>query len=424
MAVLLGSMLFTYLLEDRLMASAPCVQVARRVLIMLASAVAGLGLMAGAARADEPKPAGQAGGVGGAASGQPVLIGHYGSLTGSEATFGQSTSNGIKLAIEQFNAGGGLNGRPIRLVEYDTKGEAKEATLAVTRLVKSDKVVAVLGEVASTLSLAGAPVCQEAGVPMISPSSTNPRVTQVGDMIFRVCFIDPFQGLAGAKFAREFLEAKTAAMLIDQSQAYAVGLGEEFEKAFVKGGGRIVSTQMYSKGQADFQAQLSQIRAAKPDVLYVPGYYTDVANIAVQARRLSITAPMLGGDGWDSTELAANAKDAIEGSFYTNHYAPDQPDERVQSFIKAYRAKFNNQTPDGLAALGYDAANILFDAMKRAGSTEGKKLRDAIASTKNFAAVTGKITINDQRDAVKSAVVVEMSGEPLSPKWVKTISPE
>jgi branched-chain amino acid transport system substrate-binding protein len=310
------------------------------------------------------------------------------------------------------------------LVEYDTRGDAKEATLAVTRLVKSDKVVAVLGEVASKLSLAAAPVCQEAGVPMITPSSTNPRVTQVGDYIFRVCFIDPFQGLAGAKFAREYLKAKTAAVLIDQAQAYAVGLGEEFEKNFVAKGGTIVVKQTYQGGAQDFTAQLLAIRGARPDVIYIPGYYTDVGNIALQARKAGLTAPLLGGDGWDSAELANIAKDSIEGSFYTNHYAPDQPDARVQAFIKDYKARFDGQTPDGLAALGYDAARILFDALNRAKSTEGKAVRDAIAATKGFAGVTGMITINAQRDAEKSAVVVEMSGDPPQPKYVTTVEPK
>lgn len=362
-----------------------------------------------------------------ATTGAPILIGHYGSLTGSEATFGQSTSNGIKLAIAQFNAAGGLAfdgkmpGRPIELKEYDTKGEAKDATLAVTRLVKSDKVVAVLGEVASKLSLAAAPVCQEAKVPMISPSSTNPRVTQVGDYIFRVCFIDPFQGLAGAKFAMNTLKAKNAAILIDQAQAYAVGLGEQFETNYVKLGGKIVSKQTYTGGAQDFTAQLTAIRGAKPDVVYIPGYYNDVGNIALQARKIGITAPLLGGDGWDSSELANIAKDAIEGCFYTNHYAPDQPDAKVQQFIKDYKAAFGGSTPDGLAALGYDAANVLFAAMKRAGSLEGPALRDAIAATKDFPGVTGKITINKDRDADKSAVVVEMAGDPPMPKYVTTI---
>ncbi len=354
----------------------------------------------------------------------PIRIGHYGSMTGSEATFGQSTSNGIKLAIKEFNAKGGLNGRLIELKEYDTRGDAGEAKLAVERLVKSDKVAAVLGEVASKLSLAGGPVCQEAGVPMITPSSTNPRVTQIGDMIFRVCFIDPFQGYAGAKFARENLKAKSAAVLVDQAQAYAVGLAAEFTTNFKKMGGTIATEQTYTGGAQDFTAQLTSIRSARPDVIYIPGYYTDVGNIALQARKVGITVPLLGGDGWDSEELAKIGKDAIEGCYYTNHYAPDQPDAKVQEFIKAYRAEFGGSTPDGLAALGYDAAKILFDAMGRGKGLGGKDLRDAIAGTKGFPGVTGSITINAQRDATKSAVVVEMAGDPPAPKYVSTVKPE
>jgi len=392
--------------------------------IAIAGTCAVLGLAAAATAKPATAPAAGPAAAAKPATGEPILIGHYGSLTGKEATFGQSTSNGIKLAIKEFNAKGGLNGRPIALKEYDTKGEAKEATLAVTRLVKSDKVVAVLGEVASTLSLAGGPVCQEAGIPMITPSSTNPRVTAIGDMIFRVCFIDPFQGLAGAKFARENLKAKTAAILVDQAQAYAVGLGDEFKKNFAKFGGTIATETTYTGGASDFTAQLTTIRAAKPDVIYIPGYYTDVGNIALQARKAGINVPLLGGDGWDSEQLAKIGKDAIEGCFYTNHYAPDQPDARVRTFIAAYTKEFGGSVPDGLAALGYDAANILFDAMKRSKSIAGKDLRDAIAATKNFAAVTGEITINAQRDAVKSAVVVEMAGDPPSPKYVATVKPE
>lgn len=378
-------------------------------------AMAAMGVMALAAVASH---------AAGAAAADPIRIGHYGSLTGSEATFGQSTSNGIKLAIKEFNAKGGLNGRMIELKEYDTRGDAGEAKLAVERLCKSDKVAAVLGEVASKLSLAGGPVCQEAGVPMITPSSTNPKVTAVGDMVFRVCFIDPFQGFAGAKFAREELKAKNAAVLVDQAQAYAVGLAEQFVLNYKKMGGTISTEQTYTGGATDFTAQLTSIRSSKPDVVYIPGYYTDVANIALQARKLGITAPLLGGDGWDSEQLAKIGKDAIEGCYYTNHYAPDQPDAAVQTFIKSYKKEFGGSTPDGLAALGYDAANILFEAMKRAKTPSGRDLRNAIAETKDFAGVTGKITINSSRDATKSAVVVEMAGDPPAPKYVTTVTPE
>lgn len=357
------------------------------------------------------------------AGAETILIGHYGSLTGSEATFGKSTSNGIRLAIKEFNAAGGLHGKLIELKEYDTKGDAKEATLAVTRLVKSDKVVAVLGEVASGLSLAGGPVCQEAGVPMISPSSTNPRVTQVGDFIFRVCFIDPFQGLVGAKFARDNLKATKAAMLYDQKAPYSVGLAQEFKKAFTKLGGTVTVEQTYGGGDQDFTAQLTMLRGGGPDIVYIPGYYTDVGNIALQARKLGITAPLVGGDGWDSEQLGKVAGKAIVGSYYSNHYAPDQDDPRVKDFIAKYQADFDGRTPDGLAALGYDAAKILFDSMQRAKSLAGKDLRDAIAATKDYAAVTGLISIDGKRNATKSAVIVKMDGDPPSPKYQATIRP-
>lgn len=361
------------------------------------------------------------------ASGEPILVGHYGSLTGSEATFGKSTSQGIRLALKEFNAAGGLKGRPVALREYDTKGESREAGTAVTRLVTNDKVVAVLGEVASSLTLAGGRVAQQYGVPNITPSSTNPQVTAIGNMISRVCFIDPFQGFVGAKFAYENKNARKVAILFDQSAAYSKGLKDDFKRAFTKLGGTITSDLAYTKGDPDFTAQLTAIRSAAPDIIYVPGYYTDVANIAIQARRLGITAPLLGGDGWDSAELAKVAGDAIVGSFYSNHYSPDQPDARVREFIAKYQKEFNGETPDGLAALGYDAANMLFDAMKRAKSLSGKDLAEAINSTKDFPGVTGNITIDEQRNARKAAVMVEMrkndKGE-IAPAYVATISPD
>jgi len=335
---------------------------------------------------------------------QDILIGHYGSLTGSEATFGQSTSNGIKLAIADINAAGGINGRKVRLVEYDTKGDAREAGAVVTRLVTADKVSAVLGEVASSLSLAGAPVCQANGVPMISPSSTNPRVTLVGDMIFRVCFIDPFQGYVCAKFATE-KGAKRVAILQDQASAYSVGLADEFEKNFKDMGGAITTRQSYNAGDQDFNAKLTSIRATNPDMIFIPGYYTDVANIAIQAKRLGIKAALLGGDGWDSAKLGEIAGDSINGSYYSNHAAPDDP--ALADFVKKYEDEYGAK-PDALGALGYDAAMLLFDAMKRAKSLSGKDLRDAIAATKDFPGVTGVINFDQNRDAIKPAVVLRM----------------
>jgi branched-chain amino acid transport system substrate-binding protein len=342
-----------------------------------------------------------------------LVIGHYGSLTGAEATFGISTDNGIKLAVKEANAAGGVSiggvKHLVKLVSEDTEGKPDKAGTVVTKLITKDKVVAVLGEVASSVSLQGAPVCQQYGIPMITPSSTNPAVTQVGDHIFRVCFIDPFQGSAAATFATGDLKLTKAAILFDQAAAYSVGLKDEFKKAFIAKGGTIVSEQAYSKGGADFNAQLTKIREGNPELIFIPGYYSDVANIALQARKLGMKVPLLGGDGWDSDELGKNAGEAIEGSFYTNHYAPDSPSPEIVDFVAKYKTDFGG-VPDGLAALGYDAARILFQALETAGTTDSTKLRDAIAATKAFPGVTGSITINKDRDAVKPIVVVERKG--------------
>ena len=352
------------------------------------------------------------------ASAGAIKIGHYGSLTGSEATFGQSTDNGIKLAVQQVNAKGGVSvggqKRLIELVSDDTEGKPEKAGTVVTKLITKDQVVAVIGEVASSVTLAGAPVAQAYGVPMITPSSTNTEVTKKGDYIFRVCYIDPFQGQAAAKFAMNDLKLSKAAVLFDQQSAYSSGLKDEFSKAFTAAGGKVVSEQAYTKGAADFNAQLARIREAGADHIFIPGYYTDVANIARQARALGINVPLLGGDGWDSDELGKNAGAAIENSFYTNHYAPDDPAPVIQDFVKAYQGAFGGATPDGLAALGYDAAKVLFEAIERAGSTDGAKLRAEIAKTTDFKGVTGDITLNADRDAVKPIVVVERKGG----KWI------
>ena len=358
---------------------------------------------------------------GGASGSGPILIGHYGSLTGSEATFGQSTDNGIKLAVKEANAAGGIKGRMIELKTYDDQGKSQEAGTAVTRLITDDKVVAVLGEVASSLSIAGGRVAQQYGVPMISPSSTNPQVTQIGDKIFRVCFLDPFQGWVEAKFARENLKAKNAAILYDQAQAYSKGLAQYFREAFTQMGGTITTEQAFTGGDQDFSAQLTTIRATNPDVILVPGYYTDVGNVSIQVRKLGIKAPLLGGDGWDSTQLAAIGKEAIEGSYFSNHYAIQEQRPEVQNFVTKYSAK-HGQNPDGLAALGYDAARILFDALGRATSLDGATLAKAIAETKDVPGVTGKITIDPERNAKKSAVIVQVQGG--VPTYVTTIEPQ
>lgn len=362
------------------------------------------------------------GGNSGSADSNEILIGHYGSMTGSEATYGQSTDNGIRLAVEEINAAGGINGKQVKLITYDDKGDTKEVGAAVTRLVANDHVVAVLGEVASNLSLAGAPVCQDHGVPMISPSSTNPQVTKIGDKIFRVCFIDPFQGYVCAKFAREQegMEAEKVAVLYDQTQAYSKGLAEEFVKAFEQLGGTISENQAYSRGDQDFTAQLTAIRSSDPDMVFVPGYYTDVGNIALQARKLGIEVPLFGGDGWDSSQLYKIGGDAVNGCYYSNHYSHEDPNPRVQDFISKYKDT-HGAIPDGLAALGYDAAMLLFEAMQRAESLGGDDLAAAISQTQNFDGVTGNISIDAQHNAVKPAVILEMKDG--QPTYLTTIEP-
>lgn len=359
---------------------------------------------------------GAAVGLAGAQSGEPIKVGHYASMTGSEATFGQSTDRGIRLAIKEINAGGGINGRPLQLITYDNQGKSQEAGNAVLRLITDDKVVAVLGEVASSLSLAGGQVCQEKGVPMITPSSTNPRVTMGRDYVFRVCFTDDLQAYALAKFAKDNLGFTRAAILYDQTQAYSKGLRDEFRRYFVAMGGQIVSDQTYSGGDTDFSAQLTNIRSTNPQIILVPGYYTEGGNIAIQARKLGIRVPLLGGDGWDSEQLSVIGQDAIEGSYYSNHSAPDKPE--MQDFIRKYREEYGS-TPDALGGLGYDAAMVLADALKRTKSLSGKDVRDAIAQTRDLQGVTGMISLDENRNASKPIVIVQVrEGQP---RWVADI---
>lgn len=357
---------------------------------------------------------------GGKPAGSSIVIGEVGSFTGDTATFGISTHQGIELATNELNKAGGLLGKIVEIVKYDNQGKEEEAATATNRLINQHKVAAILGEVASRRSKAMAPIAQSNKVPMVSPSSTNPEVTAIGDYIFRVCFIDPFQGAVMARFAFENLKAKKVAILRDVGQDYSVGLADAFTETYKKVGGEIVSDQSYTEKDVDFKAQLTAIRGLNPEAIFVPGYYTQVGLIARQARELGIKAPLLGGDGWDSPKLFEIGGKAVEGSYLSNHYSPDDKSELVQNFIKRYKEAYG-QIPDGLAAQGYDAAMVLFDAIKRAGSTDAKALRDALAATKEYPGVTGKITIDDKRNASKPAVVLKVENGGFS--YVTSISP-
>ncbi|MDB4977093.1 MAG: branched-chain amino acid transporter, amino acid-binding protein [Myxococcaceae bacterium] len=338
----------------------------------------------------------------------PIVVGAFLSMTGATATFGESSKRGAVIAVEEANKLGGVLGRKVELVVLDDQGRTEEAGNAVARLIDLDDAVAVMGEVASTLSLVGGRIAQRRKVPMVSPSSTNTQVTQVGDYVFRVCFLDPFQGFAMAKFARERLKMSKVAILKDVRNDYSLGLSAAFKAAFVKLGGTIVAEESNGAGDTEFSAQLTKIKPSAPEGLYVPGYYTEVGSIARQARRLGINAPLMGGDGWESPELRNIGGAAIVGSYYSNHFAADQPSPRAQLFISAYREKYHEPAP-ALAALGYDATLAILDAVRRAGTTKPAAVRDALARTKNLDAVTGKLTLDANRNPVKPAVVVRVT---------------
>jgi branched-chain amino acid transport system substrate-binding protein len=341
------------------------------------------------------------------ASDNEILVGHYGSLTGNTATFGQSAQKGIEMAVDAINQSGGVLGKKMKVLVEDDQGKPEEAQTVATKLINKDRVVALLGEIASSNSLAAAPVAQSNRIPMISPGSTNPKVTQVGDYIFRVCFIDPFQGQVMAKFATNTLKLKNVAVLRDIKSDYSVGLANFFVENFKKMGGAIVTDVSYSQGDKDFTAQLTAIKAKNPDGIFVPGYYTEVGLIALQARKLGITVPLMGGDGWDSSDLWKIGGAALNGCYYSNHYSVDDPNPILQKFVADFKTRYNG-TPDAMAALGYDAALILADAIKRANSTKPDSIRDALAQTRAFQGVTGSITLDEHRDAVKPAAVLEV----------------
>ncbi len=360
-------------------------------------------------------------GDGSSSSSEPIKIGEYASLTGKEATFGTSSHEGTLLAIEQINAAGGVLGRKLNLITEDTLSKAGEPANAVNKLIARDQVVAVLGEVASSRSLEAAPICQADQIPMISPSSTNPKVTEIGDYIFRVCFIDPFQGTVMANFAMKDLKEKRVAVFTDAKSDYSKGLAKFFKERFTANGGEIIAELDYNGGDKDFKGQLTAIKAANPDGVFVPGYYTDVALICIQAKELGLNVPLYGGDGWESDKLLEIGRDAVEGNYFSTHYHPEADNPVTKKFVDDYRKRWNGKTPDGLAACGYDSVLVLADALKRAGSTDAKKLRDAIAATKDIHGATGTISINDHRDAIKPAVILQVKNGKFN--YLETINP-
>ncbi len=336
---------------------------------------------------------------------ETIKIGEFASLTGKEAVFGQNAHKGVLLAIEETNAAGGVLGRQLELITEDDQSKPGEAATVVKKLISRDKVVAVLGEMTSGRTLEAAPIAQQAKIPLISPGATNVTVTTKGNYIFRVCFIDDFQGTVMVKFAVETLGLKRVAILSSVSSAQAVGLTKYFREGFIAAGGTIAADQKYTDGDKDFRAQLTAIKNAGAEGIFVPGYYAEAALICKQAREIGFTGALLGIDGWESPELIQIGGAAVEGCYFSTHYSPENQSSVVVAFNQRFKQRWNLDT-NAISALGYDAALVLIDAIRRAGSTEGPKLRDALAATRNFQGATGRITFDAQRNPTKSAVVL------------------
>jgi branched-chain amino acid transport system substrate-binding protein len=348
----------------------------------------------------------------GAGGGGDIKVAVLAPLSGPVPTFGVSTRDGALLAIEEWNAKGGVNGRKIVAVIEDSQCTPDPAVNAANKVIDQDKVKFIIGEVCSKASIPISEIANAKKVIQISPTSTNPDVTvtkdgKVKDYIFRACFIDPFQGTVGAKFALDTLKAKTAFIMVDQSNDYVKGLAEFFEKAFTAGGGTIVGKENYTGKDTDFSAILAKVADSKPDLVYLPDYYNIVNLAAKQAKEKGITAPFMGGDGWDSSDLDTKA---AEGGYFTNHYSPEDTRAEVVNFVKAYGAKYKDdksqpKTPDALAALAYDATNLMIQAIKDAGSDDTTKVKDALAKI-TFNGISGKITYDANHNPVKSATIL------------------
>lgn len=335
-------------------------------------------------------------------------LGGVGPKTGEAATYGISYHRAMQMAVAEWNARGGLLGQPIKLHFADDKGDPAEGATVFAMLIRKDKVSAIVGAGMSKVSLVGAPICQSAGIPMVTPSSTHPQVTEVGDHIFRTCFLDSFQGAAGARFAARELQAKQAACLFDVGNDYTVELAEFFRSTFQGLGGTVTAFEGHATGNPDFMPQLTKIITTRPDVIYLPDFYNDAAIIARQARDLGYRGILLGADGWDSPHLVQVGGAAMEGSYFTTHFAKDDPRPVAQAFVKKYLARYG-EIPDSHACLAYDATCLLLDAVRRANSKDGQAIRRALLAT-DVEGVAGRIRFDPRRNPIKSAVVLQVKG--------------
>jgi branched-chain amino acid transport system substrate-binding protein len=364
-------------------------------------------------RPGQPPAAGEAAHPGLAAD-APVLLGHLGARTGQEPAAADSTERGIRLAVEEQNARGGVHGRQVVLRAQADQGRQEEVALLAARLVQEEKVVALVGEVATRRSLALATLADRLQVPLVTPSCADPRLTRDGERVrrwvFRTCAVDASQGLVMAGFARRALELRRVAVLREAGDEASVGLADAFLSRFKELGGQVLDDLSYRSGDTDFRPQLVAIRRKKPEAVYVPGAAAEVALVARQARELGLTVPLLGGDGWDVPRLPERAGGALEGCWFSAHFAPDAPGRRGAGFVERYQAR-HGAAPDALAARGYDAARVALAAMARAPDLSRGAIRDALAATQAFPGVTGDITIGPDHDAVKAVAVLRIQGE-------------
>lgn len=360
------------------------------------------------------------------AAAQEIVIGGMAPTTGNVATFGVGQRNAYQLAVEQVNAAGGLKvggtQRKIKLLFEDEQNSPEVGATVARKLINQDKVVGILGPTNTKVCLAVGPITQENRVPMVTPTCTNPKVTLVGDYVFRAGFIDTFQGAVGAYFVYETLGKRKAGVLFDNGNDYAKGLASYFKDAFEKLGGKVVAYESFTDEEktVDFRPQLIRIRSAAPDVIYTSDYYGAAALIAKQSQEMGLKVPLVGGDGFDSPDLVRIGGPSVEGVHFTNFYSQDDPSPEVQNFIKAYRAKYN-ETPDAYAAQGYGAAQILFDAIQRAGKTDGPSIRAALANTKGLKTVAGEISFDANRNPTKPAVILQIKNG--KQNFVKRVSP-
>ncbi len=352
---------------------------------------------------------------------EPIRIGEIESMTGKEAAYGQGSHRGLQLAVDEINARGGVLGRPLAVVVEDNQSKAGESSTLAKKLIGRDKVIAIVSGGISTNCLEIGPICQNARVPFVATTATNAKVTEVGNFVFRNCFTDDFQGAIMAKFARQTLQVRRVAVMTSASAVASVGLAKIFRASFVQLGGEIAIEQKYAEGDKDFRAQLTAIKASGPESLFVPAYYTEAALICRQARELGLTFPIFGVDSWEAPELLEIGGAALNGTYYSTHFTTENAAPAVTTFVGKFRARYAGATPDSGATLTYDALLILADAITRAGTTDGPKVRAALAATTNFPGVTGRTTIDPQRNASKDVVIIKVDDGQL--KYIETITP-